>query len=318
VIGRELAVSIPSKHQRLEHRTNSLSLTAEPTSALGDFQPREGTHFAETPLVPTVVFFNAPKGKLFPMSPHDQEGIAGTGLSAAILPWVEDPGRLPELRQFLSQYIHKCRNSLHGLKMSLYLFRRGMDGSVPDTWSRLERTYHETERLLDRLQQIYRPMATSMVRSSMGDFVDERLPVWRSWFAERGLAIRANPPAHDPPGEFDPMQLASGLDAFIAWRLEDRLAPGTVQLGWQVRAGWFEVEWSEVDADRSRSHQRQMNDMAPHLLEGRCVDSLALPLLARIAAAHGGRVTCSWNPACSLIVSWPQFQDHPVPSECTS
>lgn len=145
------------------------------------------------------------------MNRQQHEGIGGSGLSSAILPWVEQPERLHELRQFLSEYTHRCRNSLHGIKMSLYLFRRGIPEPPSDAWTRLERAYQDTERLFDRLQEIYRPMRTTMVRSPLGRLLCERLPVWCSWFAERGITLRADPPAEEVLGEYDPMHLSSRL-----------------------------------------------------------------------------------------------------------
>src|SRR6516225_9803227 len=117
------------------------------------------------------------------MNRVQHEGIVESGLASAILPLVQRPECIGELRQFLSGFTHRCRNSLHGIKMSLYLYRRGIDGPAPENWVRLEQAYQETERLFDRLQEIYRPMHTTMVRSSLGQLLAERLPVWRNWFA---------------------------------------------------------------------------------------------------------------------------------------
>jgi len=248
------------------------------------------------------------KGSVEAMDRHQHEGTAESGLAAAILPWVEQPERLRELRQFLGGFTHRCRNSLHGLKMSLYLFRRGIEGPVPDTWVRIERAYQETERLFDRLQEIYRPMQTTIVRSSLGQLLAERLPVWRSCFAERGLTLEADPPPEEVLGDYDPMHLASGLDAFIAWRLEDRLSCRNARLAWRVHQGFFELEWNEAGGPLQGAVESRRNTTFDH--SGDCFgsDSLALPLLARIASAHGGWLIFGANPAWHLTVRWPQFQ----------
>jgi hypothetical protein len=242
------------------------------------------------------------------MNWHQHDGLAESGLSSAILPLVEQPERICELRQFLSGFTHRCRNSLHGIKMSLYLCRRSIDGPEPETWARLERAYQETERLLDRLQQIYRPMHTTMVRSSLGQLLGERLPVWRTWFAERGLTLVADPPALEGLGDYDPMHLGSGLDAFIAWRLEDGSSCGNARLAWRIHQGCFEVKWNEVDG-RSRGAVESSRNLECHRSEAPCSgDPLALPYLARVASAHGGRLIFHQNPPCQLIVLWPQFE----------
>ncbi len=241
------------------------------------------------------------------MNRQQHEGIGGSGLSSAILPWVEQPERLHELRQFLSEYTHRCRNSLHGIKMSLYLFRRGIPEPPSDAWTRLERAYQDTERLFDRLQEIYRPMRTTMVRSPLGRLLCERLPVWCSWFAERGITLRADPPAEEVLGEYDPMHLSSALDAFIAWRLEAGSSCGNARIAWRVQEGNFEIEWNEADGHVPGIVDSE-NNLWPQGPEESCsCDSLALPLLARIVSAHGGRVTFTCDPTCRLVVLWPQF-----------
>jgi hypothetical protein len=239
---------------------------------------------------------------------RSQQEITADNLSAAILPWVETPERISDLRRFLSGFTHRCRNSLHGIKMSLYLCRRGMQGPAPDAWARLEQTYQETERLLDRLQAIYRPISTTKVRSTLGQLLAGRLPIWRSWFSERGLVLAANPPADESLGDFDPMHLGSGLDAFVGWRLEDGASCGNAQLAWRLSRGFFEVEWNEAarhvpfGADSRADHRSGWSGQAWSL------DSLALPFLARIASAHGGRVIFRRSPAIHLTLVWPQFQ----------
>jgi len=241
------------------------------------------------------------------MNQHQHEGTAEGRLSSAILPWVEQPERIGDLRQFLSGFTHRCRNSLQGIKMSLYLCRRGIEGPAPETWARLERTYQETERLFDRLQAIYRPMRTTMVRSSLGQLLAERLPVWRSWCTGRALTLEADPPAEEGLGDYDPMHLGSGLDAFIAWRLEHGFSYGNVRLAWRLNQGFFEVEWNEVDPQVPRGVESGGNPRSGRSGESTAGDSLALPLLARIAAAHGGRVIFRWDPAFHLTLLWPQF-----------
>jgi len=242
------------------------------------------------------------------MNRHQHEGTADGGLSSAILPWVEQPERIGDLRQFLSGFTHRCRNSLHGIKMSLYLCRRGIEGPVPDAWARLERAYRETERLFDRLQEIYRPMCATVVRSSLGQLLAERLPVWRFWFTERGLTLEADPPAEESLGDYDPMHLGSGLDAFIAWRLEEGISCGNVRLAWRVNQGFFEIEWNEVDRQVPAAVESRGIPRSDRSGEFRSGDSLALPLLARIASAHGGRVIFRWDPAFHLTVRWPRFR----------
>ena len=59
----------------------------------------------------------------------------------------------------LSSFNHRCRNSLNGIKMSLYLFKREVGGPMPGELGELERSYQQLEVLFDRLQMIYRPLS---------------------------------------------------------------------------------------------------------------------------------------------------------------
>lgn len=241
------------------------------------------------------------------MNRQQSEGIAEGGLSATILPWIEQPERLDELRQFLSDYTHRCRNSLHGIKMGLYLYRRGIEGPPPETWAMLERAYQEAEQLFDRLQEIYRPMRTAMVRARLGQLFDERLPVWKTRFAARGVVLEADPPAEELLGDYDPMHLGSALDAFISWRIEAKHGDGNIRLGWRVRKDLFEIEWTEEDSHQPGGFDDQEAFGTCPFRAPPGGDSLALPLLARVAGAHGGRVIFSGNSAWRLVVTWPQF-----------
>jgi len=223
---------------------------------------------------------------------------------------VDDLERADGLRRMLSGYSHRCRNMLNGIKMSLYLFRREVRGPMPACVSEFERGYQEIERLFCQLQSLYRPMTVTMVRSPLGQLIAELSPKWRSWFHARGLILQLDPPGADVPGDFDPMQLGIGLDALIAWRAATGDARWHPRLSWRTDAGFFDVRWDEVPTQST---------MAPSELDARLsqgsrsnasmrADCLALPLLARIVAAHGGGIKAAREPSFSLRVRWPQFQ----------
>jgi len=79
--------------------------------------------------------------------------------------------------------------------MSLYLSKRELKGPIPAGWLELERNYQEIELLFERLQWIYRPLCVSMVRSPLGQFVEERLPAWRSLLGLTGETLQVRRPA---------------------------------------------------------------------------------------------------------------------------
>jgi hypothetical protein len=240
------------------------------------------------------------------MSPHPVLGTAETDASCGSA-GADDSERFDHLRQILSTFNHRCRNSLNGIKMSLYLFRRSVDGPMPGGWNELERTYREIEKSFDRLQVIYRPLTMSFVRSPLGQLIAERLPSWRSWFGAHGSSLEIGPPDCDPPGDFDPIYLGLGLDAFVAWRAETGSAGSQPRLGWRISAGSFHVTWTETPRtpDLLDDSQRDSSTESPNFMRG---DSLALPLLARVVAAHGGSLERTGSNAVATTIRWPQLQ----------
>jgi hypothetical protein len=210
----------------------------------------------------------------------------------------------------LSGFCHRCRNSLNGIKMSLYLFRREARGAVPACWGDLESIYHRVEHLFDHLQTIYRPMTLAMVRSHLDEVIHFHAPKWRSWFESRGRAIRLDPPECQVPCEFDPAQLGAGLDAMAAWRAEAGDAGTLTRIAWSARDGSIEVRWEEVSSDEPAVPLEVADGFTGRDVasSSRAVDALALPLLARIVAAHGGRLHHVRQPGLIVQLRWPQFQ----------
>jgi hypothetical protein len=242
------------------------------------------------------------------MSPRPHDGTAEEGLSSSLLQVVNDPERLDRLRWLLSGFCHRCRNSLNGIKLSLYLFRREARGPVPDCWGDLETIYREVEYLFDHLQTIYRPMPVTMVRSPLGEFLGHHEPRWRSWYEARCGALEFVPPDPDVVGEFDPAQLGVGLDAVATWRAGSAEPGALTRIGWAAREGWIEVRWQESGSRGGGEPPWRAGASTPPRAAGsRRVDDLALPLLARIVAAHGGRLRYDNQAGFSMCLRWPQF-----------
>ncbi len=208
--------------------------------------------------------------------------------------------------QMLRHFSHRCRNSLSGIKLGLYLLKKEAEGPLPSCWNELARTYDDIEQLFNRLQRIYQSESLTLVRSPLGDLIIERLPLWRSRYGKRGRTILIDPPDNDVAGDFDPMHFGLGLDAFVAWRAEscDSIQP---RLGWRVAGDCFEICWQEThatphDPDECATGFVRSSHSGP-------TQSLALLLLARVAATHGGELETRNDPALGITIRWPQFRD---------
>jgi hypothetical protein len=172
-------------------------------------------------------------------------------------------------------------------------------------WGELAQLYEEIEGLFDRLQLIYRPMTVTTVRSPLGLLVTERSPAWRRSF---GRVLEIDRPDGDDSGDFDPMYLGLGLDAFVAWRAVAGDPNRLPILSWRIVGGCFEVAWSEASSSGRSLAPAQEFGIAPKSRPAVRVDSLALPLLARVVAAHNGTLETTSDPAFEMKLRWPQFR----------
>src|SRR5262249_27163129 len=148
--------------------------------------------------------------------------------------------QVDRIERALRRLCHRCRNSLHGIKIGLYVFEHQREGPLPESWGGVKTAFHDIERLFDWMQLIHRPLSLTLVRSPLGQLVAERLPNWRSWFVSSGRTLELEPPEPDVVGEFDPMHLGLGLDALVAWRAELVDSNRQPVLGWLVNGGCFE------------------------------------------------------------------------------
>jgi hypothetical protein len=217
----------------------------------------------------------------------------------------------------LSSFNHRCRNSLNGIKMSLYLFKREIGGPRPNSLCELERSYQQIEALFDRLQMLYRPLSLTLVRSPLGRFFDERLNLWQSWFSVRGRTIEISRPTDDLPCDFDPMLMALGLDAFAAWRAEACPAASHAVLTWRIADGSPELTWSERCPGNNGSPRAGENGTDRTRDANVEFDSLAQVLLKRVILAHRGCLEFSCEPGLVMTLRWPRLQSV-EPARCCS
>ena len=240
--------------------------------------------------------------------PHDGPAEEGPTCSTASPFPVEDIERTVNAREVLSSFNHRCRNSLNGIKMSLYLFKHESGAKRPGSLVELERAYQQLEAIFDRLQMIYRPLTLTLVRAPVGRFFDERLPSWRSWLGRRGRMLDLAPPTEDLPGDFDPMFLAIGFDAFVTWRAEFGQVHTKSVLTWRIADGFFEFTWEErrpANGFLTHDCDREMAQRSGPYGRG---ESLAHVLLKRIVRAHGGHLETTCDPTFIMTLRWPRLQ----------
>jgi len=244
------------------------------------------------------------------MSEVMEERLWGDGLSDSLMRVIDDHEKLDWLRDILSGFSHRCRHSLNGMKQGFYLCKRESPGRLPTVWHDLEQTYQLIECTIERLQLIYGPMNLTLVESKLGTMIAEHEASWRSCFAAHGKDLVIDSPSRERPGRFDPMYLGQGLDALVAWRAETSPVDTRVTLGWQCRDAHFRLDWHEegpgfrAECDTADAPSR----MGPHALLQRRVDSLTLPLLARIISAHDGKLRTEPDASRRLRMTWPQVR----------
>jgi hypothetical protein len=86
--------------------------------------------------------------------------------------------------------------------------------------------------------------------------------------------------------------LGRALDALVAWRAQAGPAQKRARVSWGVKGDQAYVEWLEQRLSRE--------DLPDNRTE-----SLALPLLARVALAHGGSFSVDATLDLCVSLRWP-------------
>ena len=240
--------------------------------------------------------------------PHD--GPVEDGLSSCLLRFVQSDGQIEQLREELSGFSHRCRNLLNGMKISLYLVQKTAEQPLPSSWTDVDENYRGIEQLFDQLQSIYRPLALTPIRATLGSLVQDRRRTWDDWFDSVDIPLLIGPPSHESVGEFDPMCLTLGLDAFVRWRAWAMPSDRQARLTWRTGDGQFHVRWEEKSRPEVPNSKASSSGAAAADCAGTAVRSLGLPLLARVMTAHHGSMEWSREPDFSVTLRWPLCQSN--------
>ncbi len=242
------------------------------------------------------------------MSLQLHEGLADGGTICFTISPVESSEHVSGVDDMLRSFNHICRNTLNGIKVSLYLFKHEIGGPSPGSLAELERSYQQIEGLFDRLQMLYRPPSLTLIRAPLGRFFDECSRSWQSGFNVRGRKLEISPPATDLAGDFDPMFMRECMDSFVAWRAEASQSGTRAVLSLRITDCSLVLRWAERQGENAFLADGCANGMARKFDLNGGVDSLALLLLKRIILAHGGSLEMNCDPTFVMTLRWPRFQ----------
>lgn len=207
-----------------------------------------------------------------------------------------DPARVEAMHGLLGEFCHLIRNRLNSLQIGIYLARGSDPTNTRARWDDLETHYREAERVVELFHTICRPMPLRPITIGLDLMLADFTSRWTPRFAAQRIELKVATIVPDEPSRIDPTRMAQGLDALASWRLA-RARPGSVvNLGGRASQGWSRIEWVERAA-------------APNE-EGR---ALPIAVLARVASAHGGRLTQEERGGLHLRVDWPHVAA-PVPA----
>jgi hypothetical protein len=217
-------------------------------------------------------------------------------LTRALLPIAADAETVGRLDLLLGEFCHVLRDQLNCVKLGLYLARRSEAG--PQALDELARYYREIEQLVECLQAVCRPLRLTRVLVPLGAVLAERRASWAQALAARGRPLHWSPPRDEAAAALDPAFLGDALDGLVSWRAETGPGDSPVQVSWEAVGDEVRMSWAEPEAD----HPQRAPEGPP---------SLALPRLARVAAAHGGRVELSDGDAFRVDLFLPACTEPP-------
>jgi hypothetical protein len=219
------------------------------------------------------------------------QGTIDEVLGDQLLRIARDPVLRLRVYEHLREYCHQCRNRLNSLKLSLYLAMRQSPSPNADPWVEIERHYRDLESRVEQVQFLCRPLLLSRVTLGLDLLIEDRREAWTRRMAELGRGLELVSPSERAVASFDVDSLGRALDSVVAWRASDRSDARSARLRWWVEGGFAHVAWEEP-ATPARPG---------------CVPPPAwtLPLLARVALAHGGDYRIDTERGWCLDVAWP-------------
>jgi hypothetical protein len=145
---------------------------------------------------------------------------------------------------------------------------------------------------LEQFHALFRPTQFTPLNLSLDAVLADRRPTWEEWFARAGRCLTFQPPPRPATGAIDPARLSQALDGLASWR-SDAGGPDTEdRVSWREDQGHLHLRW---EGPKGRD--------APPC--GPCFP-LALPLLGRFVAAHGGTIDVHLKCPVRISLRWPR------------
>ena len=222
-------------------------------------------------------------------------GTTDQHLGDYLLRIARDPEVGLRVYEHLRDYCHQCRNRLNSLKLSIYLAIRQSPSNSAEPWLETERHYRALEYQVEQIQRLCRPMVLSRVTLGLDLLIDDRRDAWTQQMVAWGKNLEIIAPEQRAVASFDVDCLGRALDAVVAWRASTRSDVRSAKMRWCVEdevitLTWEEPSWVPSEDDHATSPEGV---------------AWTLPLLARVAIAHGGDYRIDTEGGWFLELSWP-------------
>jgi len=194
----------------------------------------------------------------------------------------------------LREYCHQCRNRLNSLKLGIYLAIRQAPSPTPESWFEIERDYQVLESRVELVQLLCRPLVLSRVTLGFDLLIEDRRDSWSQLMKRQGRDLEFLPPQDRAVVSFDVQILGRVFDSLVSWRASMPSAGRSARMSWWVENGLAHVIWDESEKSPASDETSPGSACA-----------WTLPLLARVALAHGGDYQIETDQGWHLEVVWP-------------
>jgi signal transduction histidine kinase len=193
--------------------------------------------------------------------------------------------RMQDLQPLVQGLVHDLRNPLSVIKNNLYLLRQRLpedDPRIARSLNRIDDQVGATMRILEGLQAIYRSESPAPQRVNLNELVQGAVPQVENIEVELRLAGEL------PLISADPHLLDPAVRALFRNAVESLPAPGRIEVETCQSGG--SVRLVVRDHGEGISPEALSRAFEPLFSTRKGHGGLGLAMVAKVAAAHGGRV----------------------------